>query len=651
MIALAKKSERFPGLGLERLGPLLLALATLVLYAPTLGNGFTNWDDPRYVEQNPFATKGLLGIPLAFLSSHDDAYYPVTHAIYSLIQAFFGTSALAHHAVQVGIFAAGVALLPWALAAFGIPAASGFWIALLWAVHPMRVESVSWVANLKDTAAFLGLVVAFGAHGQGRRKLSIFAFLLALLAKSMFFPLAGLFVLLERRTSGWKTALRRAAPHLVVAASVALLGAYLHVLPAEMQARTRPGGSLLAAIPSVLWLPWWYLGRSLVLAEPQTVHSYQPVGWVDPRLFVALAAWGLLAIFLWRSPFERRPARLLGVAAWCLPFLPVTGLVPLVLHLADRYAFLPSLPVVAGIVLLVGEHARRLPRWGLAVAGIAAVAVQGAMNVPRQLHFRDSISLWEVELPREPENPTVRYHLARAYGAAERWDDAIAQLEALDALQPSLEARYGIAYARLAKVGIPPEKRPAVATQLSLAKDPTLVWLNLVQELLTTRDLDRARAVLASLPRERAEVVLHYGMLEAAEGRPEEALRRVEEAIGLEPSLDQAHLYRATLLAGLGRDEELVALADVHLESSRDRALLAKERAMAFLRLRRFGEALAATEVEVEEEHRPILGAARAAALLLLGRTEEARRVAERGGGPGADRELLQAVLEQTRHP
>src|SRR5690606_28222297 len=86
-----------------RLLSALLAIVTLALYAPTLGNDFVNLDDPWYVHGNPFATEGWRGILLAFFESHLDAYYPVTHAIYTVVQTLFGTSALAHHAVQVGI--------------------------------------------------------------------------------------------------------------------------------------------------------------------------------------------------------------------------------------------------------------------------------------------------------------------------------------------------------------------------------------------------------------------------------------------------------------------------------------------------------------------------------------------------------------------
>lgn len=648
---LGRKLEEVQDLGLvmKRYFPVPLAAFTLALYGPSLANGFTNWDDPQYVEGNPFATKGLLGIPLAFLGIHEDAYYPVTHAIYSLIQAFFGTSAFAHHAVQVGLFAAGVALLPWALAAFGLPRGAGVAIALLWVVHPMRPESVSWVANLKDTAGFLGLVLAFGFYSQGRRLASTTAFALALLAKSAFFPLAGLFLLLEKRRAGWRDALRRAAPYLAIAGAVALLGAILHALPSESRGRTQPGGSLLGAIPSFLWLPWWYLGRILRLGPPQSVYSFDAVGWVDPRFFFAAGAWALVFAFLWRLPSEKRAPFTLGLAAWILPFLPVTGLVPLVQPVADRYTFLPSLALVSGLVLGFRWLAPRLPRWAPAALFAGVLAGQAFANVPRQLDYRSAIHLWEADLEREPENWTVRFNLAGAYGGEGRWEEAARQLEAAQAIRPSREVEGWLAFARLAQAGVSEERIPLLAERLAQAEDRTPLWLEVAGELVEAGKLAEAREILRRLPEDHAHVVFFSAMLEAAEGRKERALARVEEALRLDARLGPAHLFRVSLLASMGRDEELVALPQPELSSSRDRALLAKERAMAFLRLRRFEEALEATQVEVEAEHRPIFSAARAASLLLLGRAEEALRVAEGGDGPGADRILLRTVIQQAR--
>src|SRR5690606_37919340 len=206
------------------------------------------------------------------------------------------------------------------------------------------------------------------------------------------------FVLLERRRASWEEAFRRCWPYLGVALVVTLIGLFLHLLPSEERARTRPGGSLLGAIPSILYLPWWYLWRTLSLQHPQSVYTYDPVGWLDPRFALALLGWVLLGILFWRADRQRRSALAIGLAAWSLPFLPVTGLSPLVHHVADRYAFLPGMAVVAALVIALRRLSPRLPRHAPALLGALAVLVQVPSSLARQADFRDAVALWEADL-------------------------------------------------------------------------------------------------------------------------------------------------------------------------------------------------------------------------------------------------------------
>lgn len=241
----------------------------------------------------------------------------------------------------------------------------------------------------------------------------------------------------------------------------------------------------------------------------------------------------------------------------------------------------------------------------------------------------------------------MRYNLAGAYGGVGRWEDAIAQLEAAESIRPGAATNRWLAYARLAKAGVSPEKVPAYSERLASAENPTSVWLEITRELVENQQITEAREILDGLSDERAEVLFFRALVMAAEERKEEALAAVNEVLDRSPRLGQAHLFRAELLASMGRDEELVRLTDVRLDDSRENALLGKARAMAFLRMRRFEDALVATDIEVNRAHFPILSAARAAALLLLGRTEEAREVVENGDGPGADTLLLESVRRQ----
>ncbi|WP_373046854.1 tetratricopeptide repeat protein [Vulgatibacter sp.] len=577
----------------RKVAPWLLAALAFALYLPSLGNGLTNWDDPRYVTANPIATQGFAGIAAAFTQTWDDAWYPLTHALYAVVQAVAGPSALAHHLVQALVFAASVALVPAALAAFGVPTALGFWAALLWAAHPLRVESVSWAANLKDALSALGVIAAVALHGAGRRKGSALAFAAALLAKSTVAPLAPIFVLLEAREVRLPAALRRALPWLAPAAIVLAIAAWLHVLEPAAPGRSQPGGGLLAAIPSALWLPWWYLGRILLPQPSQAIYTFDPVGLVDWRFAAALLLWGAALVLArrWRGG-------LTALAAWALPFAAVTGLVPLLFPVADRYALLSSLAVSALVILGAAALAKK-PAARVAAAVVASVAVValGAASIARQAQWRDSIALWEADVARDPSLVDARLNLAAAYGEGGRWDDVIVQARESLKLAPdrALALRH-LFTAQATKAEVPARFVVPIADAIELADgDPVHLVaaagralrigaheaaLTLAHAALRDGDrldarlllaqgatalahhddaLEHAKAAAELAPTLGLPKVLHARAL-ASQGRLEEAMAVVQPAEADEQVAEVAKALRASILLQLGRPEEAKAL-------------------------------------------------------------------------------------------
>lgn len=631
--------------------PAVLAVATMAIYAPSLSNGFTNWDDPKYVVSSPFATRGLAGVPLAFVSAHEDAYYPLTHSVHALAYAAFGDSPLAHHAVEVAIFALAVALLPAALAAFGVPASVGFWTALVWSAHPMRVESVSWIANLKDPLALLGIVLSFALYARGKRAASAVAFSAALLAKSMFFPVAGLFLLLEAKRTGERGigAVVAARHWLVPAFLLAALGGLLHVIPSEAAGRTRPGGSLVDSIPSAVWVPWWYLARTIELAHPQAVYEFAPPGWSDPRFLAACAAW--IAIFAWA--FTRRSdARwrwCVGLGAWLLPYLPVTGLVPLVYPLADRYSFVPSIPISFAAVTALAGATRRLPA-ALPTALLAlVVAAQATAGVPRQLEWRDAVTLWEADRSRNPDSWTVHFNLAGAYGAEGRWDDAFEEARVAQALRPRRSMLDWFVLAELAKAGAPPEWAVAVQMRIRESSGDPAALRGVAAELLRSSQPKAARVVVDSVLAlgDDAGALYLSALCAAVDGDPAAGLESARRALELDPEHVGARLLQVEMLQELARNEEALAAAkDFEPEDGMSRALLANAKAKALLRLGRIDEALDATELPLDEADRPLVVISRAAALTALGRYEDALESTSGLVIPEHERPLVETIRQ-----
>ncbi len=567
------------------LGPALLAALALAVFCPSLRNGLTNWDDVDYVTRSPLATRGLAGIPASFTQPYGAAYYPLTHSLYCLVHAVAGDAPLPYHALQLVLFALAAALVPSALATFGVPRRVGFWAAVLWAVHPQRVESVAWVANLKDALSVLFVFGAFALHGSGRRRLSVVAWCAALLSKSMVFPLALLVPLLEAR--GGARPGRAAAlslPWLIPAGFAAGAAAVFH-LGAPSAQHTFPGGTFFAALPTVAWLPWQYLGMLLIPRHPQAVYAFTPVGWLDGRLAAAGLLWALWGAVVWSRRGRPWPW-LAGTAAWALPFAAVTGLVPRTFQVADRYTLLPSLALAAGLALAGDALARRFRpgRFLAPVAFAAAAAALGAGTLARIPEWRSGVTLWEADRAHDGSTVAVRLNLAGAYGGEGRWRDATRELELLRRIDPSrLKTVSDLFFACAASRDMPAERIDAFVGAIDKSgKDPRL--LRTVSESVLKEGHLLCAAILAEAaygwnPGARTEALM--ATIELAKSRFEPAAAHARAALALDSADESPRVTLALALVALGRTEEALAATATPAADPRIQQLLQTARTFA----------------------------------------------------------------------
>lgn len=581
--------------------PWALALGTVLLYWPSVGEGLTNWDDPEYVTHNPFAAQGLHGLWAAVSQPFDGAWYPVTQAVYVLLRAS-GASLTAMHLVQVLVFAAGVALVPRALEAFGVPRAAGAVAAVLWAVHPLRVESVAWLANLKDTLGVGLLLGAFALYGARRRWPALACFVAALLAKSAFLGAGLLFPLVDvLRGDDWKLAARRAWPWLTASVAVALVAGALHQAgPAARDAL--PFSQRLA---TALWTPWWYLARTAVPQAPRAIYDFTPVALGEPRFFAALGLWVALLGLTWkraRVPDAVRRGVLVVAAAVVVALAPVGGLVPLRFLVADRYTLLTSLAVFAGLVALAW---RTLPRVAVVLAAAVLAIPFAAGSLRYQAAWRDSISLWERTLESTPEHPTVRMNLADAYLASRQPAKARAQTMALLERRPDDSRVLTQLYVLSGIVdGVPPGELDTRRARLETAWSRADVVLDEADWCLAHTFLACASALLdypASLResgralRMRSAVARGLGRLDAATELARQALAHGEPA---------ARVELVYALADGGHPEDALRESQQPMPDAFSAALLRGARGYVLSRIGRVDEGRAESAAAIEEIRR-----------------------------------------------
>lgn len=573
-----------------------VGLVVALVYLPSLSNGLTNWDDPDYVTHNPIAKLGWAGVPAAFTQIYDHCYYPLTHATYAVLHALGGSAGLLH-GVQVLLIALTAALIPLALAGFGVPRLAGICAALLWAVHPLRVDSVSWGANLKDTLGAAFVVGAFALHAHGRRRFAALAFVGAMLSKSAFFGLALLFPLLELR-AGAKAglAVAKSALFLVIGLATAIGSGLLHMTSGAGAAAT---SSLAERIATGAWTPWWYLVRILIPSVPREVYDFPLVTLSDARFPFALVAWGMLIAVCFRVR-----ALILPVLAFVFALAPVSGLVPLRFAVADRYTLFPALALLAGAMAFV------VAQWGTRVAvGITAglLVVLTPLNVLRQREWHDSIALWESNARVFPASSTVQMNLAEAYADAGRFADARRATEALLRVRNETPVLVQLIWLSGIAEQVPPEELNARRDALGASDFSEAVVLEQGDWFLAHGYLGTAESLLQNSPSVQASGLAHR-MLSAVARRKKEpaiAIERARQAISLGERRAQVELVFA--LVDAGQVTEALREAEQPMNDEYGAALLRGAKAYALMKAGRVEEARLenAAALETIRRHSP----------------------------------------------
>ena len=387
---------------------LVLAAGVAAVYGQTARHGFLIFDDDLYILANPHVAGGLSwrGFLWAF-GYHAGNWHPLTWLSHMLDAEAFGLWAGGHHLTSAALHAVNAALLLAVLSAM----TGALWrpaaVAALFALHPLRVESVAWAAERKDVLAALFWLLATGAYlryarspGARRYLAALGLFALGLAAKPMLVTLPLVLLLLDWWPLGrvspraWRRLLLEKAPFLalsLLSGLVTLRGQTLDLSSLQMDAPDLAARLANAAVATVAYL------RSLAWpAGLAPLYPYPRAGLPTPVVAAATAA--LLAIVAAAAlQARRRPWLATGWLWYLVALLPVVGLVQVGgQSRADRYTYLPLVGVAVALAWLAGEawprgaRARRIAAAGalLALAALAATSAAYARV------WRDGLSLF-----------------------------------------------------------------------------------------------------------------------------------------------------------------------------------------------------------------------------------------------------------------
>jgi protein O-mannosyl-transferase len=461
-----------------------LAVVVAVVFGQTVDHEFVNFDDTSYVYDNPHITQGLTpkGIVWAMTTGHAANWHPLTwmsheldvqcYGIHPGTEPWKGPEAGGHHATSVLLHAATAILLflvLWRMTGDLWPSA---FVATVFAIHPLHVESVAWAAERKDVLSGLFFVLTLAAYlyyvrrpFSLRRYLIVLAvFALGLMSKPMLVTVPFVLLLLDywplgRMSSPGTTNPGFSVPSRLILEKVPLL--LLAVVSCVVTSCVQTEAlakiellSLHSRIDNALVSYVAYLGQSVWPADLAVFYPHP--GTALPALKVVgslllLAGISAGAMACWR----RIPCLIVGWLWYLGMLVPVIGLVQVGMQAqADRYMYLPQIGLSIGLAWGVMRVAPAWPprRWAFGVASsLVIVALMGCAW--RQTTFwRNSQTLWLRALDCTSNNSLANCNLGVVLNDQNRFDEAAWYLQAALDIQPNnLDAHVnlGMALAKL----------------------------------------------------------------------------------------------------------------------------------------------------------------------------------------------------------
>ncbi len=567
---------------------IVLAVATIAVYYPVHSHPFVNFDDQGYVTKNAHIQLGLdwKTISWAFTTHHESNWHPLTWLSHALDYQLFGLDPAGHHDIYLLLHVVNVLLLFLVLQRATGSVGPSFMVAALFALHPLNVESVAWIAERKNLLSMLFFLLGLGAYRWyalkpqvGRYAVVTVLFALGLMAKPQVvtFP----FVLLlwdywplcrmiapgndASGTAGlpqrsfWRL-VREKFPLLVLAAASAVI-----TLRAQ-----QAGGSVASLLQHPLPIRLGnalvsyarYIGKVLWPSRLAPLYPY-PI-----KSFAALEVLGsaliLLVITLFVLRYRQRRYLAVGWLWFLGTMVPMIGLVQVGNQaMADRYAYLPCLGLFLMICWGIADWAKqqRLPRALLPTLSALVLLMLGVAARHQLNYWSDNVTLWSQAIAVTSDNYIAQDNLGEALLERGEVDAATEHFQAAAAIAPSdPTSLFKIAMYEQQRKNFP-QALDRYNTLLRVTQNSAMqatVLTNMGYVYRSLGDLERAAASwrqAVSLDSESARAWIGLGIVAQRSGDLSTAIRNYSQGIGLQPS-DVGYLLLAQALDKSGRTEE-----------------------------------------------------------------------------------------------
>jgi tetratricopeptide (TPR) repeat protein len=553
----------------------LLLVATLAAYAQVGHFDFVNYDDPVYVSRNAHVRQGITldSVRWAFTSGEGANWFPLTRLSHLLDAQLFGMNSGWHHLTNVAIHTLATLLL----FAFLLRATQALWpsaaVALIFALHPLHVESVAWISERKDVLSAFFWMLSLWAYVRYTERpgwrwylLALLAFCLGLISKPMIVTLPFLLLLLDVWPLRRKPALWEKLPFFALAAAAAVATYLVQQASGAVRAfGTVPLGLRLEnALDSyVIYIAKmvWPAGLAVFYPYPAGIPVWQPV-------LAGVVLLGVSALVV-RS-IREYPYLAVGWFWYLLTLAPVIGIVQVGGQArADRYMYVPMIGLTImlawGAVDLIqrrphlkSTHLKSTPIAVAALAGLACLA----LTVRQAEFWSNSVSLFQHAVDVTESNDVAEHNLGTALlEVPGRLPDAIGHLQnAIRINANSFGAHIDLGNA-LSKI---PKRLPDAVAEYRAA-------LRTYREFEPSgRELDPSAREL-----EPSSAIPHSNLCGALSKLPDgltEAIGECQVAVRIDPGFAQAHDNLGVALSKAGRMQEAVAEFEAALRLEPDNA-------------------------------------------------------------------------------
>lgn len=563
---------------------ILLSVALLVIifavYWQVGYHEFLNYDDTVYITANPHVATGITGTNIIWALTSVDAsnWHPVTWLSHMADAQFYSMNPRGHHLTNVFFHAISTLLLFFLL--FRLTGA--FWqcafVAALFGLHPLHVESVAWAAERKDVlSAFFGFLTLIFYAEYAKNKslklylLSLFAFVMGLMSKPMLVTIPGVMLLMDfwplNRVACNDGPERRLSPGLVCKALLIEKMPFIFCsgFSAAVTIYAQRYGGAMSNFDKV---PLGFSIENAVVAYvkyisktlwPHDLAVFYPLDFSLPLWEVAGSALILLAVSAITVAVRRRyPYLAMGWFWFLLTLVPVIGLIQVGgQSMADRYMYIPSIGLFImaawGIPPLLSGAG--CPHGVLALLAVSAVAVSAALTYHQIGYWQDDASLFREDIAVTTNNYLAHNNLGAAFAQRGDLDAAIREYREALAINP----RYYLAHNNLGGAFEDEGNLDAAIkeykTALALSPNYSLAHNHLGVAYARKGDLDAAireyREALALNPNQS---LAHLNLGSALEqtGHLDMAIREYQEALRINPVSARAHNSLGVALARRG---------------------------------------------------------------------------------------------------